>query len=651
MRPRPTVTIVPGTRSAAAPPMARSARTPTVVVDTGRLRPRTRDGQILVPLPRTNRFPLHGEPPAPASQPARRPRRPWPLPQRQREQEVFAASALRIAWRILCWGYAFGHYGVLCLWDRLRGRGGRTQRGIRLRQTFERLGGTFVKLGQQLSTRLDLLPFETCRELSRLLDDMPAFPSARAIEIVERATGRPLAATFSRFDPTPLGSMSVACVYHAVLPSGEEVAVRVRRPGIGTRFAADLSALDLICRAAEALTVVRIGFTRALRTELRTMLMEELDFQAEARYQELFRNQAKRDRQPVSAPRVHYDLSGREVLVTQYVKGLWLQDLILATERNDRPALDYLATLGITPQRVAKRLLRVFYWSTFETLFYHADPHPGNILVQANGKLVFTNFGACGPTTHRSRRNYAELFRRQANRDVDGIVQVFGSILSPLPQTDVHGLLKAAEAKVARWQYGYDSKNAEWWERGSAGLWIGILEMAREQRIPVSIETVRFFRACLLTDTSAARLHARVNGPREYARYRREADRRVGRRAVRRWRDGVNLGQVLVGLDQASDLASRLVYKLQDLSDRPTTSFLSALNKGAFVASSTLRLGLAVAALTVAALGLSTVLGPGTLGAVQIAAVASSPWYWAGVGILVLRSYRVVQFRLGEVDR
>jgi predicted unusual protein kinase regulating ubiquinone biosynthesis (AarF/ABC1/UbiB family) len=424
----------------------------------------------------------------------------------------------------------------------------------------------------------------------------------------------------------------------------------VRRPQIGARFAADLSALDLICRVAEAVTAVRIGFTRALRSELRTMILEELDFHAEARYQELFRRQAKRDRQPASAPRVHHELSGREVLVSEYVRGVWLQDLIRAKERDDRATLDYLASLGITPARVAKRLLRIFYWSTFETLFYHADPHPGNVLVRPGGRLVLTNFGACGPTTHRNRRNYAELFRRQANRDLDGIVQVFGSILSPLPQTDVHGLLKAAEAKVARWQYGFDSTHAEWWERGSVGLWIGILELAREHRIPISIETVRFFRACLLSDTSAARLSDRVSGPREYGRYRQQATKRLRRRATRRWRDSVNLGGALVGLDQAADLAGRLVYKLQDFSDRPSTSFLSALNKGAFVASSALRLALGIATLTVACFAASTMLGAvGT--APDMGRVLGSPWYWGAVGLLVLRAYRIVQFRLREIDR
>jgi predicted unusual protein kinase regulating ubiquinone biosynthesis (AarF/ABC1/UbiB family) len=632
--------------------MPPASRTPKngdrVVVDAGRLRPPTGNGNILVPLPRTNRYPLSQESIDATRQTGRRPRRPWPLPKRQREAEVFKAPISLILRRLLIWFQALGYYAYLWLSDRVNGRGEPQHAGERLRATVEKIGGTFVKLGQQLSTRIDILPFETCREFSKLLDDMAAFPIEEAIATVERGIGRPLGEVFAHFDPQPLGSMSIGCVYRAELANGEAVAVKVRRPGIGPLFAADLAALDLFCRAAEMLTLIRPGFTRALRTELRTMLLEELDFQAEARYQELFRNQAKRDAQDVTAPRVYYEYSNREVLVTEYVRGVWLQDLIAAKESDDRGALDYLASMNVTPRRVARRLLRTFYWSTFETLFYHADPHPGNILVQPDGKLVFTNFGACGPTTHKNRRNYAELFRRQARRDLDGMVQVFGNILSPLPRTDVHNLLKAAEAKVARWQYGFDSKHAEWWERGSAGLWIGIMEMAREHRIPVSIETVRFFRASLLCDTTAARLYDKINGPRELARYQREARRRLQARAQRRWSREVNVGQLLVEIDRVSDLAGRLVYKLQDLSDQPATSFLSTLNKGAFAVSSTLRLTFLVGLFTATAAGISTLTEQLDGGAFW--ALTQKPWYWAVIVLLALRSYRVVQFRLADVD-
>jgi ubiquinone biosynthesis protein len=108
-----------------------------------------------------------------------------------------------------------------------------------LRQTFANIGGTFIKFGQQMAIRVDLLPYAYCEELTKLLDRVEPFPSAQAITAVERVTGKPLAETFRTFDPAPIGSASVACVYQAILLNGDKVAVKVRRPHIGELFEAD----------------------------------------------------------------------------------------------------------------------------------------------------------------------------------------------------------------------------------------------------------------------------------------------------------------------------------------------------------------------------------------------------------------------------
>ena len=117
-------------------------------------------------------------------------------------------------------------------------------RAVRLRRAFERGGPTFAKLAQQLSMRADMLPYAYCAELSKMLDRAAAFPTEKAIAIIERNLGRPLGDVFEVFDPTPIGSASLACVFQAQLKTGERVAVKVRRPGIGPLIAADLRAMD-----------------------------------------------------------------------------------------------------------------------------------------------------------------------------------------------------------------------------------------------------------------------------------------------------------------------------------------------------------------------------------------------------------------------
>ena len=164
------------------------------------------------------------------------------------------------------------------LGDKIRQRDTIMIRAVRLRETFARISGTFIKFGQQAAVRADSLPYATCEELTKLLDKVAPFPTEQAIAAIERVTGRPLAETFQQFDPEPIGSASIACVYQAVLHNGDEVAVKVRRPGIGDLFVADFRVLGWLFGMMEVLTLVRPGFTEIILEEVRSTLMKELDF-------------------------------------------------------------------------------------------------------------------------------------------------------------------------------------------------------------------------------------------------------------------------------------------------------------------------------------------------------------------------------------
>src|SRR5215510_10492835 len=153
---------------------------------------------------------------------------------------VFKPGIIRPFVRLLVWlGACIRFFGGNSV-DVLLGRASIQRRAVRLREVFEDTGASFAKLGQQLSLRADLLPYAYCAELSKMLDRAKAFPTEQAIEIIERNLGRPLHEVFAAFDPEPIGSASLACVYQATLRTGEHVAVKVRRPGIGTLLAADL---------------------------------------------------------------------------------------------------------------------------------------------------------------------------------------------------------------------------------------------------------------------------------------------------------------------------------------------------------------------------------------------------------------------------
>ena len=254
--------------------------------------------------------------------------------------------------------------------DVLLGRSSPQRSAVRLRRLFEAAGGSFGKLAQQLAVRADLLPYAYCVELSKMLDQAPAFPTANAIAIIERNLNRPLGEVFEIFDPVPIGSTSVACVYQAKLRSGERVSVKVRRPDIGRKLSADLRALDWLLISAEALTIIRAGLTRRFRQELWKTLIGELNFRAEARYTEMFRLRVRSHGDVITTRKVYFEYSTEQVLVKELASGVWMWELIAAVDQDDKEFLANVAAMGIEPKSLAAKLQRAVHHDVLEEFFF-----------------------------------------------------------------------------------------------------------------------------------------------------------------------------------------------------------------------------------------------------------------------------------------
>jgi ubiquinone biosynthesis protein len=306
----------------------------------------------------------------------------------------------------------------------------------KFRALLEKLDGVMIKVGQQLAQRVDLLPIAYCDQLKDMVDVIQndkGIAEKDVRDALQRQTKRPLSETFSDFRFEAVGKASVACVYQAYLLTGEKVAVKVRRPNIKKKFAADLDALAFILRAAEFLTILRPRLTENFRLELKESLLEELDFRIEARYQELFRRyHARRKKLNVTAPKVFYGLSGEEVLVSEFVAGHKVQEIIEAVRDGDEEKLARFRLDGIDPKIVAKRLIRSRYYSFHECPLFHGDPHPGNIVVQPNSRVVMIDFGACGVFSQRERNLMWQLNYYYSREDVGGMVNMVISIMEPV---------------------------------------------------------------------------------------------------------------------------------------------------------------------------------------------------------------------------
>ncbi len=453
----------------------------------------------------------------------------------------------------------------------------------RLRLLIERMGGPLIKVGQQASLRSDLLPEEYCDQLEKLLDRLPAFPVSEAYRAIEEQTGRPLAATFATFCPEPVGSASVACVYRAFLHNGDEVAVKVRRPGIRKEFETDLAVMDLVAAFLEFLTVVRPGISESFRTEARSMLLEELDFRSEARYQELFtRYHRRRKKLKIRAPKVYHDLSGREVIVSEYVSGIWVKEIMAKMQEQDEGYLAFLDGLGINPRRVAKRLIRSQHYQFHECPFFHGDPHPGNILVQPGGKIVMVDFGACGVFAQKDRDLMLRMNYHYTRGDVAGMVQCVIGLMEPVPRIDVDEFSKYLQDEWWKGYYGVISKHADWSERTSFRLWVALLRAFRRFGVAMPLHMIRMIRATLLYDTVAAHLYSKINVFKEFEKYQKDVARRT-----RRHMEASVIRQVLMGPDDSHflmfkrlvDLGNALFFRLQKFLGESEVGFQGVVNK------------------------------------------------------------------------
>ncbi|AKH70512.1 2-octaprenylphenol hydroxylase [Spongiibacter sp. IMCC21906] len=242
-------------------------------------------------------------------------------------------------------------------------------RGERLRLALEALGPVFIKFGQLLSTRRDLLPDDVALELAHLQDRVPPFPSKQAVDVIEKGLGDSVAVLFAEFDDQPLASASIAQVHAATLKNGKQVVVKVTRPGIERVIAKDVNLLQTIAKLMQRY----LPDGRRLRPlevveDYRLTIFDELDLQREgANTSQLRRN--FQDSDLLYVPEVHWDYTRRNILVIERIHGIPVTDL------------DQLKTQGTDMKKLAERGVEIFFTQVFRDSFFHADMHPGNIFV------------------------------------------------------------------------------------------------------------------------------------------------------------------------------------------------------------------------------------------------------------------------------
>jgi len=293
-------------------------------------------------------------------------------------------------------------------------------RWARVRMALEELGPTFVKFGQIMSTRPDMVPRELITELEKLQDKVPSFPTEDARRIIEEELGSSISSLFSDFSDSPIASASIAQVHKAVLHDGKEVAIKVQRPGIDRIIETDLEIMLHLATLIENHFEKELGIWDpvSIVNEFARVIRKELDFRIEAAHIERFATNFQTDT-IIHVPHVYREYSSDRVLTMEFIGGLKVSEITKAVSGEEAKVRNY----GIDPKVVAARGADLVLKQIFEHGFFHADPHPGNIKVLRDNIICFLDYGMMGSLSARHREALADILIAIIEKDATKITR------------------------------------------------------------------------------------------------------------------------------------------------------------------------------------------------------------------------------------
>ena len=285
------------------------------------------------------------------------------------------------------------------------------KQAVWLKENLINLGPTFIKIGQSLGTRADLLPLPFVKSLGELQDSVPPFPNEIAFARIEKELGKKINEVYEEFDIEPIAAASLGQVYRAKLFTGEEVAVKVQRPNLAAIIKGDIEILRKVAKFAERFPSLNENADWAgMLREFDETVHEEMDYAAEGRNAERFHESFK-EWTNVHVPKIYWHATTGKVLTMEFIHGTKVVDL------------DALRARNVSPEKVNRLLIRTYLKQLLEDGFFHADPHPGNLLVMPDGRVAFFDFGMVGRITPQLQSKMIDAFFHVVAKDPEEIAQ------------------------------------------------------------------------------------------------------------------------------------------------------------------------------------------------------------------------------------
>lgn len=363
--------------------------------------------------------------------------------------------------------------------------------GKRVRQTFENLGLTYLKLGQYLALRFDILPQEVCDELNRLFKSVPPMPPHESRSVVETELGGPLDSFFREYADYPIAAASVAQVHRAVTRDGIVVAVKIQRTGLEPIFKADIRNLVRLASLVEALGLFGRLSAKGLVSEFAEWTLRELDFRLEGKTAVRI---AKTAASYVVVPRVHWQFTTSKVLTMDFIDGVSTAEIGDALAKGNRELIrsrlpNFDLHLSMT------RLGEASLTQLFVDGFFHGDPHPGNILFRDDNKVAFLDFGIFGESTDAELKVLTGQIERLALGDITGSLRYYSQQLLPTDDTDFDKYRREAREVLGRWYESSLHTDTPVEERHIGRFTAEMIDVSRRNNLRYGLNYVLFWRA------------------------------------------------------------------------------------------------------------------------------------------------------------
>ena len=450
-----------------------------------------------------------------------------------------------------------------------------------IRELFERFGGLWVKLGQLLSLRTDIFSAPMCRELSKLQFEAVGFPVEEAVAEIEQQLNGRLSELFGKFDPEPFAAASIAQVHRATLRgSGEVVIVKVRRPGIGPAFESDLRMLKRGVGVFQA-----VGLGRHMRWgdalwELEQMMREELDYRYEAANLDRMRKTLKSH--GVYVPRPYFHLSTASVIVMEFIPGVLMSEYIEVATKDPERAADWCAANGVRPKKVAQRLFISALRQLLEDNLFHADLHPGNIMLLKDNKVALIDLGTVGTMEREFLDLYLMSLRSLARKDFARAADYLLRLCPDLPTLKLTALRRDLIRSYRNWEARTHLHDVPYYEKALSSAGSDSGKVLYHYKVQPSWTFMRISRTWATLDASMQFMIPNANYMKLFDRYFADA-------RVRAMRSGGLRRAVSDGIRTAVDAIQEYDLLLRPLLRNETLSLTGSVSKIASMGAVVLR--------------------------------------------------------------